>query len=419
MILNAKIDDTGLYEYDVVPVYVDDYIPVRAQGEIGLYILDYLARRSRDMDTYLVVDRDSVTAQVILDTLGLASTTEIFEDSLELTEENGVWISNPLRLEKRGDISSLLSVNPWANWQFRVGREAVWFGNFEDEGCTMWLLDHPDEFYDDSIYYAGARALCHFRAQQNVTLATHMENRLPCPADTAGYTLYGYIKTDNGKNAEAMIRFYQWRTSGYALGSETTGEITGTNDWVLYYKNFVPVSGTNFFDVWLRSEGPETGDGYAWFDNVGVIEWEDWQPFNTAIDITTPNDFYWIQIRTALETYNASLTYEERRYFPQTEISNTTKKKATCVSSRCYPNPTNNVVTFQYYLSEPAHVTLSVYNILGQNVRTLSIGKQSAGHKKATWNGLDDQGRMLGAGIYFCRMQTGEHEQAEKVILLK
>ncbi|MGD8979658.1 MAG: CapA family protein [candidate division WOR-3 bacterium] len=419
MILNAKIDDTGLYEYGIVPVYVDDYIPVRAQGELGLYILDYLARRSRDMDTYVLVDRDSVTAQVILDTLGLTSTSEIFEDSLELTEEDGVWISNPLRIEKRGDISSLLSVDPWANWQFRVGREAVWFGNFEDEGCTMWLLDHPDEFYDDSIYYAGARSLCHFRAQQNVTLATHMENRLPCPADTAGYTLYGYIKTDNGKNAEAMIRFYQWRTSGYALGSETTGDITGTNDWALYYKNFVPANGTNFFDVWLRSEGPDSGDGHTWFDNVGVIEWSDWQPFNTVVDITTPNDFYWIQIRTALETYYAFLSYEEKRYYPQTDISNSPKDEATCISFSCYPNPAHGLVTFQYYLAEPADVKLRVYNTLGQEVRELSVGNQSAGLRTIQWDGSDNHGRRLSAGVYFCRMQASEHEQSKKVILLK
>jgi hypothetical protein len=419
MILNAKIDETGFYNHEVVPVYIDDYIPMRAQGELGLYILDYLARRTKDMNTYLIVDRDSVTAQVILDTLSLTSTTEIFNDSLQLIEENGFWTSNPLHLRRQGNISSILSINPWGNWQFRIGREMVWFGNFEDEGCTMWLLDHPDEFYDDNIFYAGTRSLCHFRSQQNVTLTTHFENRLPCYSDTAGYTLCGYIKTDNGNNAEVRIRFYQSRTSGYFLGSETTGEINGTNDWAFYYKNFTPANGTNFIDVRLRSEGPQTGDGYTWFDNVGVVEWNEWLPLSAATTITTPNDYYWVQIRTDVETYNAQLSYEERIYNPQTSISSTGRKQATCLSFQCFPNPTKSATVFQYYLTEPSEVTLKIYNILGQQVKNLVHKTEGPGLKHVSWDGRDNQGRILGAGIYFCRMQAGKHEKIEKIILLK
>jgi poly-gamma-glutamate capsule biosynthesis protein CapA/YwtB (metallophosphatase superfamily) len=419
MILNAKIDASGFYDYQVVPVYIDHYIPVKARGELGLYILDYLVRRTRDMNSYLIVDRDSVTAQVILDTLSLTSRTETFADSLLLQEENGYWISTPLRLKRDGDISEILSVNPYGNWQFRVGREIVWFGNFEDEGCTMWLLDHPDEFYDDSIFYAGARSLCQFRSQQNVTIATHFETRLPCYSDTTGYTICGYIRTDNGNNAEVMIRFYQSRTGGYILGSATAGQVNGTNEWAFYHTNFMPANGTNFIDVWLRSEGPQVGDGYTWFDNVGVIEWEDWQSLAGANSIITPNDYYWIQIRTDIPTSSAVLSHEEKTYNNQTVLYGHVKKKAPLMSLQCFPNPATSVVTFQYNLSEPTKVVLRVYNILGQEVKTLSIGDQPSGRKTILWDRCDNLGRNLSAGIYFCRLQAGEHEQSEKVVLLK
>ena len=418
MILSAEIDETGFYDYEVMPVYIDDYIPMRAQGELGLCILDYLARRTRDMNTYLIVNRDSVTAQIILDTLSLTSITEIFDDSLQLIEENGFWTSNPLRLKRKGSISEILSVIPNGNWECRVGREMVWFGNCEDEGCTMWLLDHPDEFYDDSIFYAGARSLCQFRSQQNVTIATHFENRLPCYSDTSGYTLYGYIRTDNGNNAEVMIRFYVSRTSGYSLGSQTTGEVSGTNDWALYYKNFTPANGTNFMDVWLRSEGPQTGDGYTWFDNVGIIEWEDWQPL-TANSIVTPNDYYWVQIRIDTEIDSAAVSYEETIYNPQTGISILSKKQGAYTAFLSFPNPTKSEITFQYYLGEPIEVTMRIYNILGQEVKTLCHDNQTAGYKKLMWDGCDNQGRRLGAGIYFCRIQAGKYQHSEKIILLK
>ncbi|UCD05330.1 MAG: CapA family protein [candidate division WOR-3 bacterium] len=419
MILNAKIDNTGFYEYGVVPVYIDDYIPKRAHGELGLYILDYLARRTRDMNTYLIVNRDSVNAQVALDTALLTSTFTTFEDTVGLYEENGSWISNPLRLARQGDISSVLSINPYGDWQFRLGKETVWFGNFEDEGCSMWLLDHPNEFYDDSIFYAGVRSLCQYRSQQNVTIATHFENRLPCYSDTTGYTVCGYIRTDNGNNAEVMIRFYQSRTSGFSIGSESTGQISGTHEWAFYHKNFTPANGTNYFDVWLRSEGPQTGDGYTWFDNVSVIEWGDWQTFTVPAVIATPNDNYWIQIRTDVETTDAVLSYEEEHYTIETAVDDYMHKSATPIFLRCFPNPTVSKINFQYYLTVPAQVEMKIYNILGQEVRTLLSGYQPAGHKTIQWDGYDNRRRRLGAGIYFCRLQTGNREQTEKVILLR
>jgi len=419
IILNAEIDTTGLYDYHVLPVYIDDYIPKRANGELGLYILDYLARRTRAMSSYLIVNRDSITAQVILDTLMLNARTEMNADSLHLQQENGYWVSNPKRLQRTGDISQLLSVDPYANWQFRLGREVVWFGNFEDEGCTMWLLDHPDEFYDDSVFYAGTRSLCQYREQQNVAIATHFEDRLPCYSDTTGYTVCGYIRTDNGQNAEIMVRFYQSRWGGYSLGSATTGEISGTHDWAFYYQNYIPANGTNFIDVWLRSEGPQTGDGYTWFDNAGVIEWEEWQPLTGANDIITPNDYYWIQVRTDIEIPDAELVYEEKIYNSQTVINEHGSEYMTMTSLQCFPNPARSGITFQYFVTEPAELSLRVYNILGREVRVLSTGYQTTGHKTIQWDGCDNLGRNLSAGVYFCRLQSGEHEQTRKVILLK
>jgi poly-gamma-glutamate capsule biosynthesis protein CapA/YwtB (metallophosphatase superfamily) len=419
MILDARVDDTGLYTYEVVPVYIDDYIPVRAQGELGLYILNYLARRTKDLNSYLIIDRDSITAQVILDTLNLISVTETLTDTVQLQEENAFWVSNPLSIKSEGNISEILSVNPSGNWQFRLGREMVWFGNFEDEGCTMWLLDHPDEFYDDSVFYAGLRSLCHFRTQQNVTLATHFEKRLICYSDTSGYTLYGYIKTENGNNAEVRIRFYQWRSGGPTLGSQTTGGISGTNDWAFYYENYVPVNGTNYFDVWLRSEGPQSGDGYVWFDNVGVIEWEEWLPLSAAMGISTPNDYYWVQVRNDIETTNAQVTYTERKYDTQTSISSTRRQQATCTSFQCFPNPARSTITFHYYLTETVNVNLIIYNILGQQVRSLVDDREDPGTRSAIWDGRDSRGRLLGAGIYFCQLQTGTDVQSQKIVWLK
>ncbi len=419
MILNGKIDETGFYEYHVVPVYLDDYIPRRAHGELGLYILDYLARRTKDLNSYLAVDRDSVTAQIILDTIGMNSTTTTHTDTTHLQEESGSWISYPVRLHKEGDISTILSIDPYRTWQFRLGRETVWFGNFEDEGCTMWLLDHPDEFYDDSVFYRGTRSLCQLRAHNASTITTGLEERLPCNSDTTGYTLYGHIKTDNADNAEIVVRFYQSRTSPYSIGSENIGEVDGTTDWSFYNNNHIPASGTQFIDVWLRSAGPQTGDGYAWFDDVGVIEWEAWQDFGPSQTFTTPNEYYWMQIRTDAQTDEAVISYEEKSYSTATGIEYSIKEKALFSLLMCYPNPATSAVTFQYYLTEPQKITLKIYNVLGQEVRTIFDGEQTPGQKMVHWDGRDSRGRTLGSGVYFGRLDVvGTQTQTRKVILL-
>ncbi len=137
VVLNSKIDETGFYEYSITPVYIDDYIPVQARGELGLYLLDDLAKRSKDLNTYLKIDRDNVTAEIVLDTTTLNPSPVSSAAELILEEENGVWISEPVLLERDGSISSIDYISPPGNWQYRLGRELIWFGNFEDEGCTL------------------------------------------------------------------------------------------------------------------------------------------------------------------------------------------------------------------------------------------------------------------------------------------
>ena len=85
----------------------------------------------------------------------------------------------------------------------------------------------------------------------------------------------------------------------------------------------------------------------------------------------------------------------------------------------CYPNPANSAITFQYFLAEPVDVDLRVYNTLGQEVKQVHVGKQSAGLKKVHWNGCDNHGRRLSAGVYFCRIQSGDRKETKKVVLLK
>ena len=84
-----------------------------------------------------------------------------------------------------------------------------------------------------------------------------------------------------------------------------------------------------------------------------------------------------------------------------------------------YPNPFNPSTTIRYELPKASHVTLKVYNILGEEVATLVNTMQDAGFKSVDWNSTDNFGIAVASGVYFCRLQAGEFVQTNKLLLLR
>ena len=85
-----------------------------------------------------------------------------------------------------------------------------------------------------------------------------------------------------------------------------------------------------------------------------------------------------------------------------------------------FPNPFNPATTIQYALPQAADVELTVYNVLGQPVRTLVAEHQSAGRYAVEWDATNDSGHSLSAGMYFYRLQAGgEFHEVKKMLLLK
>ncbi|MDP7465776.1 MAG: T9SS type A sorting domain-containing protein, partial [Candidatus Marinimicrobia bacterium] len=84
-----------------------------------------------------------------------------------------------------------------------------------------------------------------------------------------------------------------------------------------------------------------------------------------------------------------------------------------------YPNPFNPVTTIRYDLPLGTDVHLVVFDILGREVRTLVNEKQEAGFKSVKWNGKNDMGQTVSAGMYFYRIQAGSFSKVQKMVLLK
>lgn len=84
-----------------------------------------------------------------------------------------------------------------------------------------------------------------------------------------------------------------------------------------------------------------------------------------------------------------------------------------------HPNPFNSGTVIKFNLFKPSFVTLVVYNILGQKVRTLVTGYLGGGERSVSWDGEDEKGKDLASGIYFYQLNASGVSQTKRLVLLK
>jgi len=87
--------------------------------------------------------------------------------------------------------------------------------------------------------------------------------------------------------------------------------------------------------------------------------------------------------------------------------------------SQNYPNPFNPTTTIEFALPEASEISLEIYNLLGQKVRTLVNGYVPAGYINTSWDGMDQNGKEISSGTYIYRLQTADQSFSKKMVLMK
>ena len=84
-----------------------------------------------------------------------------------------------------------------------------------------------------------------------------------------------------------------------------------------------------------------------------------------------------------------------------------------------YPNPFNPVTTIGYYLPNKGSVNITIYDMMGREIKVLQSGIQTPGHSKVQWNATNNKGQPVSAGVYLYQINIDGKMDTKKMVLLK
>jgi flagellar hook assembly protein FlgD len=83
------------------------------------------------------------------------------------------------------------------------------------------------------------------------------------------------------------------------------------------------------------------------------------------------------------------------------------------------PNPFNPQTRIRFHLAQAGQARITVYNVTGRKIRSLSSEHWSAGEHSVVWRGDDENGRQVASGAYYVRLESGGQSDHRKVMMLK
>jgi len=349
-----------------------------------------------------------VLTEVIEDTVYLAIVAG--EDDPDTPEIDGFTDGNPISY-KLWDASAGIEVDSviavyttYPGW--------VDDGLFESQGQAMISLAGAGVIPDYSVTLTPYNPPIEIPAgggtfDYNVQLANNTSN-------TQNFYAVLFAELPNGSQYGPIdpTPYSAHLSPGHTLDVDLTQNVPGnapTGDYTFYclvgtnYNNIVDSSGFNFTKL---------GTAQA----AGLDE--EWIGYYSAVGVEMRNHDLW----TADGIYREDGTLVYGTMGSSDEIS----LPESFALYQNYPNPFNPTTTITFDIPEASRVTVDIYNLMGQKVRTLSSGELSAGRYKAVWSATNDQGLSVTSGVYFYRItaidgSTGDvsFTETNKLLLMR
>lgn len=265
--------------------------------------------------------------------------------------------------------------------------------------------------------------------------------------------LYARLSWDMNKNA-ANMRFYSELNRNDII-VDGAGQQEGINftskkndfDWAMITGS----QGTMLNIFYIAALGDSQGIFYYDNNDNNLMtngDPDDFQPYlvDTGDSVAYGDCGYFLMNNIAGEEFNfiyqnyflhpdfspdsASLLCNQTRdsliYFTKIQYKPISKVVTAGTESRLkfelfqnYPNPFNSHTIISFSLAKPGHVSLIIYDLLGKQIKKIVDEQLPSSNFKYTWSGIDDQGRPVPSGLYFCTLKTGNEIATNKLLLIK
>lgn len=274
--------------------------------------------------------------------------------------------------------------------------------------------------------------------------ANHQDKAYAIAVDTSGnayvtgYSIgigtdYDYATIGYSPNGETLwVRRY----NGPGNGSDWANSIAVDDSNNVYVTGGSYGSGTDYdyatikyVPVYSISGNVRDGSGSPLEDSVVFLAGD-----RTGEDTTDSNgDFkfaglpvgdYIVFRDSLIDMYDIHLTSDTSgfNFTGYTDVKDSVgqqEKSLTFALSTNYPNPFNPQTIIKYTLNSSSEVTLKIYNIKGQLIKTLIDMHQKKGFHQIIWDGTNEKGEKTSSGIYFCQLKAGDYVITKKMVKLR
>jgi hypothetical protein len=189
-------------------------------------------------------------------------------------------------------------------------------------------------------------------------------------------------------------------------------------DWVYWYNPANTSPGTAGYDDFVANGGAAVGEEVM--ARTVLVNWDGGDvndpTFPANVNQLMPEEGTIFRILTTKPNFPGD-TLEVMAPPPLGIIDS--KVPLTFYLEQNYPNPFNPETKIQFGIAEPEKVKLAIYNVLGQQIKTLINRNMLPGKYDVVWDGRNEAGNKVGTGIYFYRLQAGKFVKSRKMVLLK
>jgi len=345
---------------------------------------------------------DTISIQI---GLPLGQTVYVYRSSPAIGPDGTVYVGVPWAVRGPGDTTGcLVAINPKTKglavkWRY-------WIGGFN---AKMQVFSSPAIDANGRVFFGGQDGT--FYVLEDAGASANLQ---------WSYATGGALRSSPaiGDDGTVYIGSYDGRLYGFGPANPTGVELTF----------FTAEAAGGGITLRWRTES-ETENAFWLLDRrengQGEDGWKRIARMPGAGSTPMGSDYSHVDIDVS-----AGLTYQYRlgsmsiggNVVWQGPVSVTAGEKRAEAATQLYkasPNPMTAETRIQYHLSSPAAISLKMYNISGQLVNILASEFKPAGHHSVRWDGTDEHGNTVAAGVYLYHIQAGEYSATKKLTVLR